>query len=75
MTDGVSDILREDEMKECMYQDNPSYEMTELSKNHVVDKVSIEDTDIYKGYDFVRQIEPGKDNASAIVYKKRVLSL
>lgn len=75
MTDGVSDILREDEMKECMYQDNPSYEMTELSKNHVVDKVSIEDTDIYKDYDFVRQIEPGKDNASAIVYKKRVLSL
>ena len=49
--------------------------MTELSKNHVVDKVSIEDTDIYKDYDFVRQIEPGKDNASAIVYKKRVLSL
>lgn len=75
MTDGVSDILKESEIAECFSKNNPSYELTELSKNHDIDRVSIEDTDIYKDYDFVNQIDPGKDNASAIVYKKKVLSL
>lgn len=67
ITDGVSDILREKEMKECLSKDDSAYSLTELSKYHIVDvnKEIENDTD-----DYYKKIYPGMDNASAIVYKK-----
>ena len=67
LTDGVSDILKEKEIKECLKKEKSAYLLTELSKYHQIEvnKEIENDTD-----DYLKKIYPGCDNASAIVYKK-----
>ena len=73
MTDGVSDILREEEIRNLLLTDDSAYKMTELSKYHEVDMVKVSDADMYKNFDFLSRIRPGKDNASVVVYKKKLV--
>lgn len=71
-TDGINDILREEEIEMMVSTGKRAYEITELSKSREIDRVSIEDTDIYKNSDFGSIVKPGMDNASAIIYRKKI---
>ena len=71
VTDGVSDILKEREIGETILSNNPAYQLTQMSKTKKRERLEPKAIAFYKDFDFVPFIYHGKDNASAIVYKKK----
>ena len=71
ITDGVSDILMEREIGETILSNNPAYQLTQMSKTKKRERLEPKAIAFYKDFDFVPFIYHSKDNASAIVYKKK----
>lgn len=64
LSDGISDILSEFKICECLFNNNSAYLLTELSKTENSENYELDDDN------FFSSITLGKDNASSIVYKK-----